>query len=123
MWGEGLPSILPAPWVRGACGGGGWGTSSDRVRAAMGVGPSCGMGYGGGLGPIDRKGAGGTPAVPGDTRDEIGGLGLGLGLKVGERGSGMSSSRELKSRKVGFWVRGEEGSSKENKGSGKGSRV
>ncbi len=102
-----------------------WGgyTSSDRVRAAWGVGPSCGMGYGGGLGPIDGKGAGGTPAVPGDTGDEIGGLRSGLELRVGEGGSGMSSSRELKSRKVGFLVGGEEGSSKENKGSGKWSRV
>ena len=58
----------------------GWGgTSSDRVRPAMGVGPACGMGYGGGLGPIGGKRAGGTPAVPGDIVGETGGLGLELG--------------------------------------------
>jgi hypothetical protein len=73
----------------------GGGTSSDRVRPAIGVGPACGMGYGGGLGPIDGKGAGGTPAVPGDTVGETKGLGLGIGLELGEGGSGMSSSRTL----------------------------
>ena len=44
-------------------------------------------------------------------------VGLGLGLSKG--GLGTSSSRLLKSRKVGLAVGGEEESSKENKGSGK----
>ena len=76
--------------------GGGGGSWKDRVRPAMGVGPpSCRMGYGGGLGPIDRKGAGGTPAVPGDTGGGTEGLGLGLGLGLGEGESETSSSRRL----------------------------
>jgi hypothetical protein len=71
-------------------------TSSDVVHPAMGVGPSCGMGYGGGLGPIVGKGSGGTPAVTGDTVGGTGGgLGLGLGLGLGVGGSGMSTSRVL----------------------------
>jgi hypothetical protein len=56
---------------------GGGGTSSDRVRPAMSVGPTCGMGYGGGLGSIGGKRAGGTLAVPDDIVGGPGGLGLG----------------------------------------------
>ena len=52
------------------------------------------------------KVAGGTPAVPGDTGGGTEGLGLGIGL--GEGGSGTSSSRRLKSRKVGLSGGGEE---------------
>jgi hypothetical protein len=107
----------------GSTASGGGGTFSDRVRPAMGVGPACGMGYGGGLGPIGGKRAGGIPAVPGDTVGGTGGLGLGLGLGLGEGGSVRSRLRALQSRKVGFWVRGTDGSSKENRGSGKWSRV
>ena len=99
----------------GGAGDGGC-TSSDRVRPALGVGPACGMGYGGGLGSIDGTGAGGTPAVPGDTKGETEGLGLGLGSVVGKRlRSGISSGEE-------GWVKGAEGFSKVNKGSGKWSK-
>ncbi len=82
---DGVGSVVVAEaGVHDGVGGGG--TSSDRVRLAIGVGPACGMGYGRGLGPIDGKGAGGTSAVPGDTVGETEGLGLGIGLELGEGG-------------------------------------
>jgi hypothetical protein len=71
------------------------GTSSDRVRPAIGVGITCGMGYRGGLGPIGGRRARGTPAVSGDIVGETEGLGLELGLGLGESGSGRSRSRAL----------------------------
>jgi hypothetical protein len=74
---------------------GGRGTSSDRVRPAIGVGPACGMAYGGGLGSIGGKRAGGAPAVPRDTGEGTGEFGLGLGLGIGYGGSGRSRSRAL----------------------------
>jgi hypothetical protein len=60
-------------------------------------GNGCGASLWDGVGGRARadwgKGAGGSPAVPGDTVGGTSGLGLELGLRLGEVGSGISSSK------------------------------